>query len=165
VNAFLAATIFAGIVGLAALPKNAEIVGSNGDIAGNNPVGNVKVYFTDGHAEMWTRKGGCIDPKVSESGQVGWIYCIGQNDRGWRILGAVRVVWPDEHHRDFGSAVYPYVDDWDFVDSDTSIVIKCSREHGPSYYFKYRLRDGQQLDEFEDVGEAALPKWAQPVGE
>jgi hypothetical protein len=146
------------------LPKDAEIVNPNGDTAGDNPVGNVKVHFTDGHAEMWTRRSQCIDPKVSAFGHVGWIYCIGKNDRGWRIFGALRVVWPDEHHRDF-QPYYPYIEEWDFADNDTTVIIKCMLQHGPSHYLRYRLSDGQQLDEFKGFEGAVLPDWARPLGE
>ncbi len=159
-NAFLAGAIFAGIVSAAALPKDAEIISSKGDMAGNEPVGNVKVYFTDGHKEMWTRKGNCMQPKVSESGQVGWLYSDFTNESGSRVFSTVRVVWPDEHHRDFNAAEFPYIDAWDFADNDTSVIIRCGRKHGPSHFYKYRLSDGSLLAEAQETYAGNLPDWA-----
>ena len=111
------------------LPKSATIVDSK-ESFGREPIGNVKVTFTDGHAEMWTRLGKCDMAKVSISGLVGWARYEFRGYRNCPILNTLRVCWPDGHHLDFeASGTYPFIEEWNFADDNSAVVIESRRPH------------------------------------
>ena len=161
--AIIAASLL-NLTGVTATPQMATIVQADStETYGGDEIGNVKIKFTDGHTEMWTRKGHCRLPKISDSGLVGWLYFTDRNDRGWPVFSTLRVVWPDEHHRDFDSLDYPFIEDWVFTEKDTCVVIRSRRAHGPADYLHFRLADGKLLDKVHGPEGATLPDWTNPV--
>src|ERR1700761_6912671 len=100
----------------AALPKDAVIVDAIGSVNGEGePIGNVKVVFTDGHSEMWTKRGECMFPRVSRTGQVGWMRVSTRDEHNIPDYSTIRVCWPDGHYKDYGfDAGAPYLEDWNF---------------------------------------------------
>ena len=53
-------------------------------------VGDVIVTYTDSTTDSWTLKGNCMDPKVSQKGQVGWVLCeLAADGKSLKLNGGV----------------------------------------------------------------------------
>jgi hypothetical protein len=48
----------------------------------NIKAGNIRITFSDGHAEVVGKNGNCMDPHVSGKGDVGWTQCTEFNPKG-----------------------------------------------------------------------------------
>ena len=143
------------------LPQSAVIVDSKENFGGE-PIDNVKVTFTDGHTEMWTKTGRSQLPKVSSSGLVGWTkYETLYRDKP--VFDTLRVVWPDEHHRDY-KATLGFIEEWDFADN-AAVIIKSRAAHGPAAYQKYDLASGKIIDQAKVELGKELPDWAKPYAD
>lgn len=164
---FCAFNFVLALAAAAPLPKSASIVDVPAERRGSGiPIGNVRVIFDDGHAEMWTRLGRAEMVKLAKSGLVGWTTFHRRNDRGWEVDDTLRVCWPpDGRHRDFKVESKPFIEAWGFVDGDTAVVIKSRGSHGPAEYVKYRVADGALLGEADAGIDKALPDWAQPYAD
>jgi hypothetical protein len=127
-------------------------------------IGNIKVRFSDGHSEVWTSLGRCMDAHVSPSGLVGWTRYTSRNHYGEPVNDISRVRFFDGHIKDFQHG--PFIEEWAFVDSDSAAVIKSRGRHGPAHYIKYDLRTGKVLG---SVGLSTpydeMPSWAQPLAD
>ena len=140
-------------------PKSTVIVDSKENF-GSEPIGNVKVTFADGHAEMWTRLGKCAMPKVSITRLVGWVKFENRGYRNYPIFDTLRVCWPDEHHKDFkADETYPFIEKWAFADNGTAVIIKSRAAHGPADFLKYRLSDAEVLGHAHESYAGDLPAW------
>jgi hypothetical protein len=157
------ALAFCALASSAILPKSAVIVDAH-DKLGDNSVGNVKVLFTDGHSELWTKLGKSLLPRVSATGLVGWAHALFINARGWPVDSVLRVCWPDGHHKDF-KADSAFIEIWNFVENDTAVVIKSRGAHGPAAYIKYDLRSGKDLAHADAFSGTPLPGWAKPYSD
>src|SRR5438067_1719873 len=73
-------------------------------------IGNIKVWFTDGHTEMWTEDGRCLIPHTSSAGYVGWTRYTSRNSYGEPFNNLLRVRFPDGTHHDFRVGVF--IEDW-----------------------------------------------------
>ena len=126
------------------------------------PVGNISVAFSDGHREVWTTTGHCLLPMTSHSGLVGWTHALGQHSRGGWMKSQLRIA-RDGHliaHFDVSRA---FIDEWDFTDKDTCVVIRCVNAHGPSWIQKYRIATGELVA--EGSGSHDVPDWAKPYAD
>ena len=127
---------------------------------GDNPAGNVRVLFNDGHAEMWTKEGKCLMPQISPIYHlVGWVRFSVRNARGWPLDGTVRICWPDGHHKDFGGNILPFIEQWHFALDDSAIIVKSRGPHGPAGYYEYDLHTGKVMDQAYGLSGSALPPW------
>lgn len=160
---YFAAILLAASV---AIPQSATIVAVPSQVSGDDKIGNVKVVFTDGHSEMWTKLGECEMPKVSSTGLVGWVRVVGRNDRGYPIDPLVRICWPDGRHKDFSSDdAYIFVEMWNFADNDEALVIKSRGAHGAASYLKYDIKTGAKIGYAHGLFGKDLPLWAQPFSD
>ena len=152
------------LIASVALPKSASIIDVPSERRDSGiSIGNVKVLFTGGHTEMWTKLGRAEIPKVAKSGLVGWITFTERNDLGWAVTNTLRVCWPpDGNHKDFTTEAFPFIENWDFADNETTVIIKSRGSHGPAEFLKYRLADGKVLGEAYGGPGHELPAWAKP---
>jgi hypothetical protein len=128
-------------------------------------IGNVKVRYTDGHTEMWTRGGKCLMPQVSAKGHVGWTRYTDRNDYREPVNNILRIRFPDGRIRDF-EANGSFIEEWAFEDNDSAVVIKSSGRHGPSSFVKYDLFTGLRLGVVGgSITYPNLPEWAQPFAD
>jgi len=142
------------------------IIDSKEDFGMGGAIGNVKVTFTDGHTEMWTLQGRSQNPHVSSAGQVGFLLYQKREYRNYPIFDTLRVVWPDEHHRDYkADDSYPYIEQWAFVDDNAAVVIQSRAAHGPADFLKYDLATGKVLGHANAGSGEALPDWAKPYAD
>jgi hypothetical protein len=153
------------------LPKSAVIVPVAGAGAlGSDAVGNVKVTFTDGHTEMWTKQGRALMAQVSSTGLVGWATFTTRYET-LPIDDTLRICWPDEHDHDFKAGTadghFPFINDWNFTPDGTHVIIKSRAMHGPAYYLLYDTASGKMLDHAGGDGTTGrdLPWWAQPYSD
>jgi hypothetical protein len=127
-------------------------------------MGNIKVRYSNGHSEIWTSLGRCMDARVSATGLVGWTRYTTRNHYGEPVNGILRVRFLDGRIKDFQHG--PFIEEWAFVDSDSALVIKSRGRHGPAHYIKYDLRNGNVLG---GVGFSTpydqMPSWAQPFAD
>ena len=142
------------------LPKSAIVIDAKEDVVGET-VGNIQVTFTDGHKEKWTKLGKSMLPKVSATGLVGWAKYDNLGYRNYPIFDNVRIVWPDEHHRDFPSRC-SFIEAWDFADNNTAIVIKSREAHGAPNIQKYDLATGKVIADVDGWQNEPWPPWAKP---
>ena len=125
------------------LPKSATVIDAKEDVVGET-VGNIQVTFTDGHKEKWTKLDKSMLPKVSATGLVGWAKYDELGYRDYPVFDEIRIVWPDEHHRDFQSTD-SCIEAWDFADNDSAIIIKSREGHGAPDFLKYDISTGKVL--------------------
>jgi hypothetical protein len=158
--------IFALTAATTSLPQSAVIIpvpAEQGDMS--FPIGNVKVTFTDGHTEMWTKQGRAAFPQVSSAGIVGFALFtkLIPPDPDFNDL---RLVWPDEHHKDYASKPdRPIIEQWGFADNEATIVLQTRGTHGPAEFLKYNIATGKLIAQ-ADVGvDSPLPDWAQPYAD
>lgn len=147
------------------LPMRAAVVDKN-PLDLDEPTGNIKVTFTDQHSEKWTKLGRAMLPRVSSTGLVGWATFKFRNYRGDPVDETVRICWPNGRHKDFAAnGTYPFIEEWDFANHDTTIVIKSRGLHGSADYDEYDLASGKLIDYAHGLFGANLPVWAQPFSD
>ena len=128
------------------------------------PIGNIKVQFSDGHSELWTKDGRSLLPHVSRSGVVGWSRFVSRNVYGEPFNNLLRIHPPDRPSREF--QVGRFIEDWGFSDDGVSVSIKCRGRHGPSYLYQYEIGTGKLLDSItRSVPYDGLPEWAKPFAD
>jgi hypothetical protein len=145
------------------LPKRAVIVdGDSNDKIWS--MGNVKVTFSDGHSEFWTRQGNAMLPRVSERGLVGWTVVTADNNLGMHLDNLLRVCSPDGHHHDF-TVNMPFIEKWSFSRKGTAVVLQFRGTHGPENFAEYSILRGTLLEQANDVMNDVVPSWAQALND
>lgn len=150
------------------IPVKAEIVEVPAERRDwGEPIGNVRVTFSDGRKEMWTREGRALLPKVAASGYVGWSRYTQRNSRGEPVNSILRVLLSEKDIKDFNAPEgRPFIEEWDFTDKDTAVVIKSRGRHGPANFVKYDLKSGKRLASVEGYKPYdQLPDWAKPFSD
>lgn len=128
------------------------------------PVGNVKVTFTDGHSEMWTKQGQALFPKVSSEGAVGWTKIKERSDKGEPVNSVLRVMLSETEIKDM--EVGPFIEAWDFVDDGAAVVVKSRARHGPATFTKFDLATAKSTSSVTSATPyAQLPEWAKPFAD
>lgn len=147
------------------MPVSAEIVDVPAErMDWGEPIGNVRVKFADGHSEFWTRKGRCMHVRRSKSGLVGWSRFSTRNSHGEPVNDVLRVMVTTSTWKDI--KVDLLIEEWDFSDSDTTVIIKMRGRHGPATVQKYSLETGKLIASAEaSVPYADTPDWAKPFSD
>lgn len=128
------------------------------------PIGNVKVTFTDGHSEMWTKQGQALLPKVSVNGAVGWTKIKERSDKGEPVNSVLRVLLSEIEIKDLEAG--PFIEAWDFVDEGASVVVKSRARHGPATFAKFDLATAKSTGSTSTATPyAGLPEWAKPFAD
>ena len=130
----------------------------------HSPIGNVKVTFSDGHTEMWTKEGKCIHPKTSSTGLVGWTRYSERNAKDEPVNSTLRILVTESDIKDLAAG--PYIEEWDFTDGDKSVVIKSRGRHGPANFVKYDINSAKVIDSVKTyLPYNELPDWAKPFSD
>jgi hypothetical protein len=128
------------------------------------PIGNVKVTFSDGHTEMWTKEGKALHAKASSTGIVGWSRYTQRNSHDEPVNSKLRILLSEKDIKDIDAG--PFIEEWDFADHDTAVVIKSRGRHGSASIVKFDIKSGKQLG---STGGATLykdmPEWAKPFAD
>lgn len=128
------------------------------------PVGNVRVTFTDGHSEMWTKQGQALLPKVSSEGAVGWTKIKERSDKGEPVNSVLRVMLSETEIKDMEAG--PFIEAWDFVDDGAAVVVKSRARHGPATFTKFDLATAKSTSSVTSATPyAQLPEWAKPFAD
>jgi hypothetical protein len=128
------------------------------------PVGNVKVTFTDGHSEMWTKQGQALLPKVSSKGAVGWTKIKERSDKGEPVNSVLRVMLSEIEIKDMEAG--PFIEAWDFVDDGAAVVVKSRARHGPATFTKFDMATAKSTSSVTGATPyAQLPEWAKPFAD
>lgn len=123
------------------------------------PIGNVRVRFADGHAEMWTRQGRCMELRRSASGRVGWSRYTRRNSHGEPVNNVLRVMVTNSRWQDFQAG--PFIRDWDFAEDDESVVVISGGRHGAGIMQCFSLKTGKPTGGVkESAAKEELPEWA-----
>ena len=122
-------------------PKSAEVVDIPAAQANFGiKAGNIRVRFSDGHSEILTRTGNCMEPKVSLSGHVGWTQCSGFDRKGYAMNQNLIVHLRSGVTKQFkANPNSPFIGAWTFVDNDSGVLIQSRGFHGPASYVRYDL--------------------------
>lgn len=129
-----------------------------------SPIGNVKVTFSDGHTEMWTKEGKCLHAKASSTGLVGWTRYTERNNHGEVVNSTLRILITESNIQDLEAG--PLIEAWDFTDGDKSVVIKSRGRHGPANFVKYDINSAKVIDSVKTyLPYNELPDWAQPFSD
>jgi hypothetical protein len=131
--------------------------------------GNVKVTFRDGHTELLTDEGDCLDVKISAKGNVGWVQIDKKSvdTKRMTISGKASLVV-----RLFDGTVKKFppfeenvsIEDWRFADHDSAVIMRSMGHHGPSSYVKYAISTGRIIDSRSGyIPNRQLPSWAKPI--
>src|SRR6266498_5187971 len=101
-------------------PKSPEVVNIPAAHANSGiKAGDIKIAFSDGHTEVVTKNGNCMDPHVSGKGDVGWAQYTEFNPKGYAmneklvvrlVSGATKELKPSSKAR--------FITGWKFVDND-----------------------------------------------
>ena len=145
-------------------PKNAEVVDIPAAQANFGiKAGNIRVRFSDGHSEILTRTGNCMEPKVSLSGHVGWTQCSGFDRKSYAMNQNLIVHLRSGVTKQFkANPNSPFIGAWTFVDNDSGVLIQSRGFHGPASYVRYDLGTGRKTNEKVGTDDSeALPEWAQ----
>ena len=150
----------------ASKPESAEVVDIPAAQANLGiKAGNIRVRFSDGHSEILTRTGNCMDPKVSPTGRVGWTLCSGFDRKGYALNQKLIIHLRNGVTKQFkANPNAPFIVAWAFADNDSAIVIQSMSFHGPSSYARCDLATGKVTNKKDgrDDSEPA-PDWAQPL--
>lgn len=123
------------------------------------PIGNVRVRFAGGHAEMWTRLGRCMELRRSASGRVGWSRFTRRNSYGEPVNNVLRVMITNSRWLDFQTAL-PFIWDWDFAEEDESVVVVSGGRHGAGFMQRFSLKTGKLTGTVkESAAKAEMPEW------
>ena len=150
----------------ASKPKSAEVVDIPAAQANFGiKSGNIKVSFSDGHSEILTRTGNCMEPKVSLNGYVGWTQCSGFDRKGYALNQKLIIHLRNGVTKQFkANANAPFIVGWAFADNDSGVVIQSMSFHGPSSYIRYDIASGKVTNKKDGRNDSdPLPKWAQPL--
>ena len=103
--------------------------------------GNVEISFADGHRELLTKEGDCISPRLSSTGDVGWIRIdkstVDVSSKTRRGRDSLVVQLLGEGRKEFfGKDDAPYLNQWAFINGGKSVALQSSGHHGPRYYRK-----------------------------
>lgn len=124
------------------------------------PIGNVRVRFADGHAEMWTLQGRCMELRQSASGRVGWSRYTRRNSHGEPVNNVLRVMVTNSHWQDFQAAL-PFIRDWDFAVGDEAVVVVSGSRHGAGVMQCFSLKTGKLIGTAkEGASKEVQPEWA-----
>ncbi|HSJ04881.1 MAG: hypothetical protein ACAI34_10725 [Verrucomicrobium sp.] len=128
------------------------------------PIGNVKVTFTDGHSEMWTKQGQALLPKVSVKGAVGWTKIKERSDKGEPVNSVLRVLLSETEIKDLEAG--PFIEAWDFANEGATVVVKSRARHGPANFRKFDLQTAKELGNATTATPyKELPEWAKPYAD
>jgi hypothetical protein len=154
----------------AAIPLKAEVVAvSSVADAWMMQTGNIKVTFSDRHAEIWTKDGSCAWPQVSRSGKVGWVHVDKSHidsvnkRRIGRDVVVVQAV--DGKRKTFTpDPEAPFIEGWGFFDNGSTIAFESRGQHGHAFYIKYKTDSGRKMEEIDYyLPVEQLPSWAQSL--
>ena len=147
------------------MPVSAEIVDVPSERRDwGEPIGNVRVKFADGHSEFWTRLGRCMDVRRSDSGLVGWSRYTERNSYGEPVNSVLRVMVSNERWMDFQAG--PFINDWNFADHDSTVIVKSRGRHGPSVIQRFSLKTGKLVDSTKGSSlYSETPDWAKPFAD
>ncbi len=124
------------------------------------PIGNVRVTFADGHTEMWTRLGRCMELRRSASGLVGWSRYTTRNAHGEPVNNVLRVMVTNSRWQDFQTEL-PFIRDWDFAEEDESVVVVSGGRHGAGIMQCFSLKTGKLTGTVnEATKKEKMPEWA-----
>lgn len=147
-------------------PVRAEIV-PGGGATHINPIGNVRVSYSDGTTDMWTRNGDCSLPRVSTSGVVGWTVNDDptpyQNNLN-RLIRPNNLLVLVQHGRVIGRVCgnKRFIEDWGFADEPARVVLRSRWMHGPADIELYDIKSGDLVQSVSETG-PALPAWAKTL--
>jgi hypothetical protein len=147
------------------MPTGAEIVDVPSERRDwGEPIGNIRARFADGHTEMWTRLGRCMHVRRATSGLVGWTRYTARNSYGEPVNSVLRVMLTTDRWKDFAAG--PFIENWDFADGDTTVIVKSRGRHGPSNIRRFSLKTGELLDATSGSDSYAdTPGWAKPFAD
>jgi hypothetical protein len=149
-----------------AQPKTAEVVNIPPAQANFGVVvGDIKIVFSDGRSETVTKGGNCMEPHVSEAGNIGWAHCSGFDGKGYAlnqklvvrlIDGAVKTFSPNPNG--------VFIENWAFADNDSAVVIQSRGHHGPMSFIRYDLANGRVSAKKDGRNDdEPLPAWARSL--
>jgi hypothetical protein len=96
-------------------------------------IGNIKVRFADGHSEIWTSLGRCMDAQVSPTGLVGWTRFSERNYYQEPVNRTLRVRFLNGRVKDFEAYPNgPFIEEWAFADDHSAVRNQISRTTRPS---------------------------------
>jgi hypothetical protein len=133
-------------------------------------VGDISVHLINGKTELWSSKGNCLVPKVSQDGTaVGWVH-FSTYEGGIHpsLLGeTLRIRSIDGGYKEFasGSLDQPFIQEWGFADNGASLIIKSRGHHGPQYLIKYKIKNGDVLGRVDGPRHDDMPDWAKPFSD
>ena len=123
------------------------------------PIGNVRVRFADGHSEMWTRLGRCMQVQRSAAGRVGWTRYTNRNLHGEPVNNVLRVMTANGSWQDFQAG--PFIREWDFAIDGASVVVLSGGRHGAGMLHRFSLKAGELTGVVkESTRKEELPDWA-----
>jgi hypothetical protein len=145
-------------------PVSAEIVVAGDGGQYPEPIGNVRVKYSDGTTDLWTTKGDCSLPRVSPTGMVGWTV----NDPatpyiGTRTMRLNNLLVLVRAGKVIGkiTGTKTSIEDWGFLE-DPSRVVLCSRwPHGPADCELHEIKTGALIQSVKENA-TDLPDWAKP---
>lgn len=107
--------------------------------------GSVKVEYSDGHSEILGKDGKCADPHVSHQGDIGWTHYshLGNRDAAMNERLVIRISNGQIKEFKPNPNGGPFIEEWNFVDNDSAVVIKSQGHHGPASFVRYDLASGQ----------------------
>ncbi|MDQ6912339.1 MAG: hypothetical protein M3128_05630 [Verrucomicrobiota bacterium] len=140
-------------------PVSAQIVWGHDRVADEGHDGDVRVIFASGKHQRWTRNGKCLQPRVSNSGLVGWTHGKAYHSKG-ALMNATLVLARGNKILRRIAAYYPFIEVWDFTEHDTRVVMLSRGPHGPGRLEKFRIKDGAFLDGCFESRSEEWPKWA-----
>ena len=144
-------------------PTSARIIPPSGSKADGSEVGNVRVTYTDGTKDLWTTKGNCSLPQVSQNGTVGWTvngperkvnasYTMRPND-------TLVLCWKGKVIAQIKSAK-AFIEKWDFIERG-KLVLLTRASHGPADIELHDAATGKLIDSVKAYSDN-LPEWAKP---
>lgn len=147
------------------MPVSAEIVDVPSERRDSgHSIGNIRVRFSDGRSENWTRLGRCLHVRRSSTGLVGWSRFRGRNSYGEPVNSVLRVMVTTTKWKDF--KVGSFIEDWNFADRDSTVIVKSRGRHGPSQIHKFSLKTGKLIAQAKGSERYVdTPEWAKPLAD
>jgi hypothetical protein len=130
-----------------ARPKTAEVVNISPDQADFGvPVGDIKVTFSDGRSETVTHGGNCMEPRVSDTGNIGWTHFSGLDRRGYALDEKLVIRLRNGAVKEFRPSSYGiFIESWAFADHGSAVVMRSRGHHGPSAFIRYDVASGKLM--------------------